>query len=674
MLLLKLKLFNFRQFYADTTEIEFSTDATKNITLIHGENGIGKTTILNAILWCLYEKLTDDFEQKQELISLQSVKEGGKSCRVELHFQYENKHYLAQRNLQNTLQPSFKLFEITNNNHDEVPNPKSFVNSILPDEMAEYFFFHGEGVSNINSTKSGDKFRRAIRDILGFRLAETAVEDLKDINKKWTKELSNLQNLSQEQSDLIKSKMSNELKAEKLEKESLTLNTEKEMYQRDLEDVLERLRTCSHKDAEELQRQVDILTRRNREVDYKIINSKIEKQGLIKKYGWIIFGQKLANQALDFIDEQSLKAKLPAPYDESLVNDLIERESCICGRDLKIGTDEYSKVLNLIEKADNAGIRHKLMKARTAGGNIKNRFKDFLSELEKVENRLAELDCEKRDTQTELIDKNKALKEIDIDVVKELERLKDACNRKLEKCNQEIGSKSRNIETIERDLQGIEVKLKKFGADDKRISLLTSHQTFAADLIKLCELKLDQYEKDSKRTITSKVNSTLQEFSRKDFRVKVGEDFSFFLVRDDGMRVAKSKGENLLLNLSFVSALIDFAQLRSGASGEFLVSGTTAPFVIDAPFGELDNTYKRATAQFLPQRSRQLIFLLSSSHWSGAVDETIRDKVGSEYVLISSKTSTQSGRPDDKIVIEGKEYIQSLYNQDKDATFIERVR
>ncbi len=223
-------------------------------------------------------------------------------------------------------------------------------------------------------------------------------------------------------------------------------------------------------------------------------------------------------------------------------------------------------------------------------------------------------------------------------------------------------------------MQGIEVKLKKFSTEDKRVNLLTSHQTFATELIKLCELKLDQYEKDSKKAITSKVNSTLQEFSRKDFRVKVGEDFSFFLVREDGMRVAKSKGENLLLNLSFVSALIDFAQLRSGASGEFLVSGTTAPFVIDAPFGELDNTYKRATAQFLPQRSRQLIFLLSSSHWSGAVDETIRDKVGSEYVLISSKTSTQSGRPDDKIVIEGKEYLQSLYNQDKDATFIERVR
>ena len=66
MLLQKLKLVNFRQFYSDATVIEFSTDIDKNITLIHGENGIGKTTILNAILWCLYEKLTHDFENPDE--------------------------------------------------------------------------------------------------------------------------------------------------------------------------------------------------------------------------------------------------------------------------------------------------------------------------------------------------------------------------------------------------------------------------------------------------------------------------------------------------------------------------------------------------------------------------------------------------------------------------------
>ena len=674
MLLTKLKLYNFRQFYGGKTEIDFSTDIKRNITLIHGENGIGKTTILNSILWCLYGKLTHDFEQPLDLICIQSIKEGGKSCRVELYFEYEEEHYFAQREFKNTSQTTFKLFKITCGNSVEISNPKALINTILPEDMAEYFFFHGEGVSNINTGKSGDKFKRAIQDILGFRLAETAVEDLKDINKKWTKELANLQNLSQEQSDLIKKKINYEVGIEKFESQMLSIVSDREMCANDLNDVEERLRTCSHKDAQDLQKQVDSLLRKSNEVNSKIRNAKIEKQKLISKYGVIVFGQKLANQALDFIDTQSTKAKLPAPYDASLVDDLIEQKSCICGRELLFGTPEYLKVKNLIDTADNAVIRDKIKKSIIAGSNIKKSLSEFLSELEKIEYRLIELDTDKRDIETELKENNNALKEIDIEEVKKLEHLKDICKAKIRECDQNIGAIKTKLTSLKNDLLIFESKLKSFGTKDIRIGGLTAHQNYAERLIKLCEKKLDQYEKDSKKTIAGIVNKTLQTFSRKDFRVKVGDDFSFFLVREDGKRVAKSKGENLLLNLAFVSALIEFAQMRTGANGAYFVSGTTAPFVIDAPFGELDNTYKRATAEFLPQRSRQLIFLLSSSHWLGAVDETIRNKIGSEYVLISSKVSAQNDKPDDKIIIDGKEYIQSLYNQDKDATFIEKVR
>jgi|SaaInlStandDraft_5_1057022.scaffolds.fasta_scaffold08929_2 DNA sulfur modification protein DndD len=676
MLLQKLKLVNFRQFYSDATVIEFSTDIDKNITLIHGENGIGKTTILNAILWCLYEKLTHDFENPDELICLQSLKEGNKSCRVELNFEYEGKEYLAQRSLQNSNKSLFKLFEVSNSNYSDVPNPKAFINSILPDDMAEYFFFHGEGISNINAKKSGEKFKRAIRDILGFRLAETAVEDLKEINRKWTKELANLQNLSKEQSQLIGKKKNIEEKITILKVKQIQLSDDEEINQNDLNKVLGDLRNCSNLDAKTLQKEIDILTSRGNRVESIINQLNVDKQGLIQKYGWIIFGQKLAHEGLGFIDEQSLKAKLPAPYDETLVKDLIKDGKCICGRELNPGTDEYSKVISLVEKADNAVIRSKLMKSRSAGTNMKGRFSDFLSGLEKIEKNLTKQDTDKRDISHELVEKQETLDGIagEVDEVKKLEQSKNNCTSALSVINQKIGSNDRSLGILNSELQTTDLKLKKFGAEDVRISRLTGHQSYAQELIELCGVKLDQYEKDSKLTIAKKVNETLQEFSRKDFKVKVGDDFSFYLVREDGHRVAKSKGENLLLNLSFVSALIEFAQMRSGASGDFLVSGTTAPFVIDAPFGELDNTYKRATAEFLPKRSRQLIFLLSSSHWIGTVNETINKKIGSEYVLVSSKRSIQNGKPDDKLMIDGKEYIQSLYNQEKDATFIEKVR
>ena len=54
MLVKKIVLKNFRQ-YIDTT-IEFSTDPVKNITIVKGDNGTGKTTLAQAFQWVLYGK------------------------------------------------------------------------------------------------------------------------------------------------------------------------------------------------------------------------------------------------------------------------------------------------------------------------------------------------------------------------------------------------------------------------------------------------------------------------------------------------------------------------------------------------------------------------------------------------------------------------------------------
>ena len=53
MLLTKITLNDFRQFRGTQT-IEFSTDKEKNVTIILGENGSGKTTFAQAFKWCLY--------------------------------------------------------------------------------------------------------------------------------------------------------------------------------------------------------------------------------------------------------------------------------------------------------------------------------------------------------------------------------------------------------------------------------------------------------------------------------------------------------------------------------------------------------------------------------------------------------------------------------------------
>ena len=48
MKLISLQLYNFRQFYGKTPQIKFAS-GTENTTVIHGNNGAGKTALLNSI-------------------------------------------------------------------------------------------------------------------------------------------------------------------------------------------------------------------------------------------------------------------------------------------------------------------------------------------------------------------------------------------------------------------------------------------------------------------------------------------------------------------------------------------------------------------------------------------------------------------------------------------------
>ena len=54
MIIKKMKLQNFRQYIDD--EIKFAVDGDKNVTVIMGDNGTGKTTLAQAFQWALYGK------------------------------------------------------------------------------------------------------------------------------------------------------------------------------------------------------------------------------------------------------------------------------------------------------------------------------------------------------------------------------------------------------------------------------------------------------------------------------------------------------------------------------------------------------------------------------------------------------------------------------------------
>jgi DNA sulfur modification protein DndD len=75
MILERLVLNNFRQFKG-RQEIVFSDIRRRNVTIVHAENGFGKTTLLKALLWGFYGRdgllgtdgNPDDFEKPDRII------------------------------------------------------------------------------------------------------------------------------------------------------------------------------------------------------------------------------------------------------------------------------------------------------------------------------------------------------------------------------------------------------------------------------------------------------------------------------------------------------------------------------------------------------------------------------------------------------------------------------
>src|SRR5699024_4890626 len=167
-----------------------------------------------------------------------------------------------------------------------INDPELFINSILPKEMSEYFFFQGEGVGSFTKAKVGHnrEVKEAIQNILGFKTAQQAIDDLGDIKKDYRKEVAT-RNKSSELAKL--SEEISKLEQEKIAKDSRLSLCDKNigMYEQLILDIDEKLANSNstvvkqnHQNRAKLDKQKSVLTQR-------IKAKEVAKVRLIKMYG-----------------------------------------------------------------------------------------------------------------------------------------------------------------------------------------------------------------------------------------------------------------------------------------------------------------------------------------------------------------------------------------------------
>nr|WP_321824976.1 AAA family ATPase [Alteromonas macleodii] len=673
MLIQKIVLNNFRQFYGEQV-LHLSTNEQKNVTLIHAENGVGKTALLNAILWCFFKTTTSNFKDPKNLLNNAAKAEGTKNYKVEIEFEEEGKSYSVQRSYSSITNDKFRVFTVESGNYKEIPNPDSFINSIIPKDMASYFFFQGEGVGSFTSKHGGNEIKEAIQKILGFTVAKHALTDIKKIKSEYSKAIQRADKegeISRLQKAIDNLETSIDTDNERLAEKKKAI----EKYTREINNIDNKLASSNSeflksKHAQRATTEQDLLTAKR-----SLEQFERNKNSLIKKYAANVFAHEISFSVLDFINEEEFKSTIPSPYNENLVYKILEETQCICGADISVGSEAYNRINELLKTAADPQQESRVTKAQAELRSIKKLSGDARKDFEFNITNISE----RREQVNKLEERLKNISieiqgSVDLSDIKELENRRRNYQQRLNEENRAIGSLERKIKDDKDNLERKQKEILRLSSSSSEVNKYRELESIASKVQTTIEETLQLTQKDVELRIMEKVNTFLEKFVRQDFKAKMDkESFDIRLYDRNNVQVAESDGQGLLLSLTFISSLIELARERKKASGEILTPGAIAPFIIDAPFGVLDNKYKGNVARAIPNAVGQVVFFLSSSHWEGTVETNIRDKVGLEYNLVLEIEADQNNKADDVINIDGKNYPTVRYNCPVDRTLIEKV-
>lgn len=214
MLIKKLTLDNYKTYYGNQElDVYIPSESDKNIILIGGLNGSGKTTILKAIHYALYGKRGMSSEEHQRLfsnvINNSFFDEGGRDCSITLIIENEKKeewHLKTVWSFDNYKRVVSENREIairkpgaTHSQKIAVQNLEAFnrlIDRMIPYFASRFFIFDGEEIKDTILRQNSHEMRGAIQKITGLDAYKDLLKDLRLLRDQKQFELGNLTSTS----------------------------------------------------------------------------------------------------------------------------------------------------------------------------------------------------------------------------------------------------------------------------------------------------------------------------------------------------------------------------------------------------------------------------------------------------------------------------------------------
>lgn len=679
MIIKSIELNNFR-IYRGVNKIDLTPDGDRNIIIVSGNNGFGKTTFLMSLVWCLYGK---NMEKVDELYKREIEEKGSYSKYISNSL---NSAAAEDGETKFSVAVTFTDVEIPNTTCTEITLIRSYdkVTSttdelkilidgkesdlfgdnseeelfirdyILPIEIAKFFFFDAEKIvsfAQVNTPEQRSELSLAYSQVLGIQKYADLKVELEKLQDDYRKESAQPKE-RKEYNDLIAL----------IDTEEGCIADNERTISKERERITS-LKFDSNEIQEKLIREGDLMSvdklNELKSREEKLLTEVNESQdGLKELYNYIPFGlagnlvSELADQLAQEKSFRQDKLKLEGVEEKTddILNDLDKARNSYNGHiDVKIRNFYEEEIRKLIlkhfyndldvEKFNNFRLLHDFTELQ---------YDDFLSLLTKIKeskSKFESLSAKYSKAKAELYSIEKKIREAEknaeSDYIQQLREKRQSIEDEIttavsniERLKIEIEQKKENLKTARQKKEilkkKIDVSASNKAVDDEATRLIQTIQSF------LHRFK-DEKKKALERNLLSKLTSFLH---KKDLVHNVivdiqgnGEDVDINLYDAHDRKIDKgslSMGERQMFASALLGALVE-------------ETGLCFPVFIDSPMQKFDiNHSQNILTKFYPSVSKQVIlFPLLMKELTEEEYSLIDKYVNKTYLIENSKTGSR---------------------------------
>ena len=654
----QITLQNFRQFKGKTT-VTFSTDHIKNVTIIMGDNGTGKTSFAQAFTWCLYGR-TDFKDQdifskskKAEMTSTDTAE-----TFVELVFVHGDVEYTLKRSLVykkdligGIIKPRSSECILTYKKEDgQTETIKSenklnkTIDGILPRELSRYFLFDGERVekmsAEIQSGKS-DEFAEAVRRILGLDSYLNALIHIKNDPKKEKGRMRNdtvIGKYNKQYSDSSNesvSRLTEEISYLEVEMQGLNerkeeLEAAKPLNQQEYDKLTEQI--VKHKEGEEIARKKADAEKKIERLGQIVDNSAKDIFSHLSKNGINYFSQHLIAKAIKMLAETDMVDKGVPFINDKTIAYILKHHRCICGNEVKSDSSEAKELNLLLDYIPPKSLGNMISSYMTEG---RAKIAGTIDLYEYVSNKL------RSDTENiEIIDDLRMDIEnydVQLDNVKDIEQLRlkqRTIKVRQDKDEKDIREIITRINEIESEIKIKDARRRELSLQDEANKKIAIYRLYAEAAYDYIEKEYSSYEKRVREYLEECINRIFLNIYSEGLSLNIDSKYNVKIRVNDVQNlqdeVETSTSQSISVVFAFITGVIETAKRYEQYKKEKKLTAEPYPLVMDAPLSAFDKKRIKTVCDTIPVICEQVIIFIKDTDGEIA-HEHLSGKIGSSY-------------------------------------------